>query len=214
MEIIGVSRDARGEDLRGPVERRFYMPFAQTSQQSTAVVMFIVRTVGDPTHINDAVRKSIADFSPNLVVIWVRTMNTLVDGSLSTAILIARLCGFFGLLALLLACIGLYGVMTYSVNGRTREIGVRMAMGAPRALVLWMVLRETLVLTALGLAIGIPAALVASRLLRSMLFGLSPADPGSLLLVCLVLCAVASLAGFIPARRAASVDPLIALRYE
>jgi ABC-type antimicrobial peptide transport system permease subunit len=141
-------------------------------------------------------------------------MNTLVDGTLSTDSLIARLCGFFGVLALLLACIGLYGVMTYSVNGRIREIGLRMAMGAPRALVLWMVLRETLVLTALGLAIGIPGALAASRMLRSMLFGLSPADPGSLLLVCLVLCAVASLAGFIPARRAASVDPLIALRYE
>jgi predicted permease len=214
IEIVGVARDARGMELRGAMERRFYMPFAQTYQESMAGVVFIVRTNGDPSSISSAARKVIADSNPNVTIVWTRPVTRLVEEALSTNILIARLSSFFGVLALLLASVGLYGVMSYSVSSRTKEIGLRMAMGAPRQLVLRMVLGETMLLTFFGLALGIPAALAATRMLRSMLFGLSSADPWSLTAVCLVLYLVASLAGLVPARRAAGVDPMVALRYE
>jgi len=214
VEIIGVAGDARGFELRGPMERRFYMPFAQTYQESMANVIFEVRTVGDPSAIGDTARKVISDFDPNLNVIWVRTVDRLVTDVLSTDIMIARLSSFFGGLALLLACIGLYGVMSYTVNGRTKEIGLRMALGAQRSSVLSMVLKEVMTLVLIGVAVGIPAALVASRSLSSLLFGLNPADPVSLGIVILLLSGVAMLAGLIPARRATKVDPLVALRYE
>jgi len=214
IEIIGVARDARGQELRGPMERRFYMPFAQTFQESMANVIFEVRTAGDPSAVADSARKVISDFNPNLNVLWVRTVDRLVTDTLSTDIMIARLSSFFGGLALLLACIGLYGVMSYTVSSRTKEIGVRMALGAQRSAVLWMVLREVVILVLIGVAVGIPAALAASRSLSSLLFGLNPADPVSLGIVILLLLVVALLAGLIPARRAVKVDPLVALRYE
>jgi ABC-type antimicrobial peptide transport system permease subunit len=128
--------------------------------------------------------------------------------------MIARLSSFFGGLALLLACIGLYGVMSYTVNGRTKEIGLRMALGAQRSTVLWMVLKEVMILVLIGVVVGVPAALAASQSLSSLLFGLNPTDPISLGVVILLLSIVALLAGLIPARRAIKVDPLVALRYE
>jgi ABC-type antimicrobial peptide transport system permease subunit len=201
-------------ELRGPMERRFYMPFAQTYQESMANVIFEVRTAGDPAAIGDSARKVISDFDPHLNVVWVRTVNRLVTDVLSTDIMIAKLSSFFGGLALLLACIGLYGVMSYTVNGRTKEIGLRMALGAQRPTVLWMVLREVMTLVLIGVAVGIPAALAASHSLSSLLFGLNSADPISLAAVILLLSSVALLAGLIPARRAIKVDPLVALRYE
>jgi predicted permease len=212
IEIIGVAGDARGMELRGPMERRFYMPFAQTYQESMANVIFEVRTAGDPAAIGDSARKVISDFDPHLNVVWVRTVNRLVTDVLSTDIMIAKLSSFFGGLALLLACIGLYGVMSYTVNGRTKEIGLRMALGAQRPTVLWMVLREVMTLVLIGVAVGIPAALAASHSLSSLLFGLNSADPISLAAVILLLSSVALLAGLIPARRAIKVDPLVALR--
>ncbi len=128
--------------------------------------------------------------------------------------LIAQLSTFFGLLALLLACIGMYGVMAYAVARRTNEIGIRMALGAEQRDVSWMVLRETLRVVALGLEIGLPVAFAGARLIASQLFGVGPADPAALSLATLLLTAVAALAGYIPARRAARVDPTVALRYE
>src|SRR5262249_27054614 len=127
---------------------------------------------------------------------------------------IEKLSSFFGVLALLLASIGLYGLMSYTVAGRTREIGVRMALGAQRVNVLWLVLREALLLVLAGVIVGIPAALLSGRLLNSMIFGLKSTDPVSLLIVIVVLGAIAGLAGFIPARRATKIDPMVALRYE
>jgi predicted permease len=214
IEIVGVARDARGMELRGPMERRFYMPFAQTYQETMANVIFEVRTAGDPAAIGDSARKSIAGLDPNLNVVWVYTVDRLITSALSTDIMIARLSSFFGGLALLLACIGLYGVMSYTVNGRTKEIGLRMALGAQRSSVLSMVLKEVMTLVLMGVGVGIPAALVASRSLSSLLFGLNSADPVSLGIVILLLSSVALLAGLIPARRATKVDPLVALRYE
>ena len=127
---------------------------------------------------------------------------------------IALLSGSFAALALLLAAIGLYGLMSYGVTRRTREIGVRVALGAQRETVLWMVLRETLVLTLFGIAIGIPSGLAASQLIASMLFGLSPGDIPTIVTACLLLLAVAFFAGYLPARKASSIDPIVALRAE
>src|SRR5262249_20663677 len=120
IEIVGVSRDARGMELRGPMERRFYMPFAQTSQESMANVIFIVRSAGDPSSIADSARKVLTSFNPNIPTDWIRTVDARVNDVLSTDAMVARLSSFFGGLALLLASVGLYGVMSYTVSGRTR----------------------------------------------------------------------------------------------
>jgi ABC-type antimicrobial peptide transport system permease subunit len=151
---------------------------------------------------------------PRLQVKFIKTLDDLVIGAAGDQIAMAKLSAFFAGLALLLACVGLYGLMSYTVAGRTREIGVRMALGAQRSSVLKLVLREGLLLVAVGLAAGIPIALVSGRLLKSMLYGLSGTDPVSLGIVIVVLALVATFAGYIPARRATKVDPMVALRYE
>jgi ABC-type antimicrobial peptide transport system permease subunit len=141
-------------------------------------------------------------------------MNDLVDQSLSTETMITKLAGFFGTLAVLLACIGIYGIMAYAVTGRTNEIGIRVALGAQRKDVLWLVLRETLLLVLIGALIGLPAVFGVSRLIKSQLFGLSATDPVSLILATVLMFVVAIVAGYIPARRASRTDPMVALRYE
>jgi predicted permease len=214
IEIVGVARDARGMALRGPMERRFYQPFAQTSQNEMANVVFILRTAGDPSAAGESARKVLTNFNANVPIIWIRSVDTRINDALGTETMIARLSSFFGVLALLLACVGLYGVMSYTVSGRTKEIGLRMALGAQRPAVLGMVLREVMKIVLIGVAVGVPVALAATQLLRSMLFGLKATDPISLILVILLLGTVALLAGLIPARRATRVDPMVALRYE
>jgi ABC-type antimicrobial peptide transport system permease subunit len=141
-------------------------------------------------------------------------MGALVDDTLQTDRFIEQLSSVFGLLAILLASIGLYGVMAYNVVRRTRDIGIRMALGAEPASVRWQVLRESLVLVFIGIVIGVPAAIAGSRLIRGMLFGLGAADPVVLVSAAALLIFVAALAGFLPARRASRVDPIVALRYE
>ncbi len=178
------------------------------------VVNFVVRTVGNPVAVAEAVRKQIKNLDANIPVNNIRSLNELTERAISDQILIARLSSFFASLALLLAAIGLYGILSYSVAGRTREIGVRMALGAQRGSVLTMILQEAGKLVLLGVVVGIPSALLASRLFSSMLFGLKGTDPGSMLLVIAVLLAITLLASYIPARRATKVDPMIALRYE
>ena len=213
VEIVGVARDARDHKLKGNVQRRFYIPLAQ-SLGTVPGLNFEVKTAGDPVAVAEAVRKQIKNFDANVPIYSVRALNELAERSIGDQILIARLSSFFAGLALLLAAIGLYGILSYSVAGRTREIGVRMALGAQRGSVLGMVLREAGKLVVLGITIGIPAALLASRLFSSMLFGLKATDPGSMALVIAVLLAITLLASYIPARRATKVDPMVALRYE
>jgi predicted permease len=213
VEIVGVARDARDHKLKGKVDRRFYVPLSQ-SMGMIPVVVFVVRTVGNPVAVAEAARKQLKNLDANIPVNNIRSLNELTEKSISDQVLIARLSSFFAALALLLAAIGLYGILSYSVAGRTREIGVRMALGAQRGSVLSMVLREAGRLVLLGIVIGIPAAMLASRLFSSMLFGLKATDPLSMVLVVIVLLAITLLASYIPARRATKVDPMIALRYE
>jgi ABC-type antimicrobial peptide transport system permease subunit len=137
-----------------------------------------------------------------------------VDESTANQKLVAQLSSFFGLLAVLLVCIGIYGLMSYAVARRTNEIGVRMALGAGRSNVLWLVMREILILTSIGMVIGVPLALAGSRLVSKLLYGLSPWDPVSLIAAVCLLLGIGLLAGYLPARRASLVDPTVALRYE
>jgi len=213
IEIVGIARDVRDHALRGPAQRRFYIPTAQPLDELYAV-NFEIQTAGKPEEMIEPARKAFAALDANVPVIRLRSLTQLVDSSISRDILVARLSTFFGILALMLACIGLYGVMSYTVSRRTREIGVRMALGAHKMQVLRMVLQEAMKLVLIGIVVGIPASLLLTRVFNSMLFGLSSSDPLSMAVVIAVLGGIATLAGLIPARRATKVDPMVALRYE
>jgi len=160
------------------------------------------------------VRQAIQQVDKNLEIVSIRSVPALRDQALVQERMLAKLSGFFSLLALLLACIGLYGVMSYDVARRTREIGVRMALGAQRRNVVGLVMHQTMLLVVIGVIIGLAASFISTRWLTSLLFGLTPNDPITITLASLLLLAVAALAGYLPARKAAQVNPIIALRHE
>jgi ABC-type antimicrobial peptide transport system permease subunit len=161
-----------------------------------------------------AVRRAIAEVNPNVLVGSISSLSEQVEESTSNRRLIAKLSSFFGVLASFLVCIGIYGLLSYAVARRTSEIGIRMALGAKRSNVLWLILREILVLVAVGIAIGVPLALEGNHLVSKLLYGLSPADPASLFTSIAMLVAVALIAGYLPARKASLVEPTVALRCE
>jgi ABC-type antimicrobial peptide transport system permease subunit len=173
-----------------------------------------IRTSGDARALLQTTRAVVRQADAAIPVSGVQTLVELVDWQLTQEKLIAQLSAGFGALALLLACIGLYGVLSYGVARRTNEIGIRMALGAQQARVVGMILKETSILLVAGLAIGIPATLGCARFVQSKLYGLKPADPLTLGAAIGILILVAVVAGYVPARRAARVDPLEALRYE
>jgi predicted permease len=213
MEIVGVVRDVRHHDLDKPIQPTFYRPLAQ-SDETAGILQMAIRTASNPNGMTETVRAAIKAFNSGMPVQSIHTMDYLVEDTISTEIVIAKLSGFFGILALALACIGLYGVMSYTVAGRTKEIGVRMALGAQRGDVLRLVMREAMLLIVAGVVLGIPLAMMSTHVIKSMLFGLSNTDPWSMALVVLTLSFVGAIAGLIPARRATKVDPMVALRYE
>jgi ABC-type antimicrobial peptide transport system permease subunit len=174
----------------------------------------LVRTTGDPANTIAGLRAAVAATDPNLALLNVTTIHDQVSTMMSHDELISSLTAIFSLLALVLACIGLYGVMTYNVVRRTNEIGIRIALGAQQTGVLWMVLKESLILLAIGVALGIPATLVATRTIKSQLFGLSATDPVTFIAAALIISLVTLIAAWFPAHRATKVDPVIALRYE
>ena len=214
LEIVGVVGNVKYSSAKEEPGRTAYRSILQVQDSDAYSSNLEIRTAGDPASLAPAVRQAIGQVDEKLPIFGVTTLREQLSGALQQEKLIAELVSFFGLLALLLACIGLYGVMAHNVVRRTKEIGIRMALGAERRRIVWMVLRETLVLVLIGLAIGVPTALGATRLIASQLFGLSAADPLTLLVAALLLFCVAALAGFLPARRASKVNPLIALRYE
>ena len=212
-EIVGVVADVKSNSLREPARPRIYFPAFNPVWEHQAV-SYEIRTFADIGGVSKALRKSVEETNSAIPPIKIETMAGLVDNSLHTDQFIARLSGAFGLLAMLLASVGLYGVMAYNVARRTRDIGVRMALGARAANVLWLLLGESLFLVTIGIACGVPLALGATRLIRSMLFGVGVADPIALVSATVLLAAVALLAGLLPARRATQVNPVAALRHE
>jgi predicted permease len=222
FEIVGIVEDAKYQNAREPAYATFFLPFLQTTKDpkfswlvySQYIGDIELRVAGKPENLEAAVRRALADIDPNLTVLDMMSLSEQLDRNFNQDRLIARLTELFGLLALVLACVGLYGVTAYSVARRTSEFGIRMALGANRGDVLGLVLRAALMQLALGLAIGIPVALAGGRLLAHQLYGVKGHDPLILGSAALVLAACALLAGFVPARRAASIDPMQALRTE
>ena len=207
-EIIGLVRDAKYSDLRREIHAMMYMP------QSVGGASFELRTAADPQAILPAVREVVAQVNTNLPLFDVKTESEQIDRLLFQERLVARLSGFFGLLALVLACVGLYGLLSYEVSRRTREIGIRMALGAHPGSVLKLVLRQGIVLAIVGAGAGIGVALGVMRYLTSMLYDVHANDPLTMIAVAVLLTIVALAACYLPARRAMQVDPMVALRYE
>jgi ABC-type antimicrobial peptide transport system permease subunit len=192
-----------------------YIPILQREGDQPMSSTYLVRVAGgDPMRLEPAVEKLVREADPGLRFRSAQSYDTLVDRSIVTERIMATLGGFFGVLALIVACLGILGVMAFQVSRRMNEIGLRMALGASRSGIMAMVLREVVVLLAAGCAIGGLAALTMTRLTRKMLFGVTPADPAVFAMATAVLGAAALVAGWLPARRAAAVDPMAALRHE
>jgi predicted permease len=208
IEIVGIARNARIFDIRDATTPVVFLSSLQYPSEQGGL---LVRTKESPEAIEKTISREVESLGHEYVI-RTRTVAQIVDAELVEERVTAMLSGFFAALALLLASIGLYGLMSYTVTRRTREIGIRVAVGAQRQDVLWLVLRETLILALLGIAVGIPSAVAATRLIAKMLFGLSPSDLPTIAAVSLLLLAVAFLAGYLLARRASTIDPIVALR--
>ncbi|HWH58829.1 MAG TPA: ABC transporter permease [Terriglobales bacterium] len=212
--IVGIVGDAKYGPLRDEQKRMIYLPLEQLTADDHFAYSIQVRAEGDPKNIESEIRTALAEVDPDLPLLKVRTISQEVDSFVENERLISQLANFFSLLALSLACIGLYGVLTYNVVKRTNEIGIRMALGARTEGILWMVLRESLLLLAAGIAVGIPATVGVARIVRSQLFGLSSFDAATFMTAIGAIAIVILIAAYLPARRAAKVDPMVALRYE
>jgi predicted permease len=211
IEIVGMVGDLKYDDIREETPRYAYYPAFQEPHYLHSME---VRTEGDPSILTPRVRRAVSEVAKDLPIVEVTTLTEQIDRSLRSDQRISTLMSFFGLLALLLASIGLYGVLAYGAAQRTNEIGIRIALGAERSKVLWLVLRDAVAMVSLGVIIGIPASIGAARLVSSLLFGLGRVDLASTVGATLILFAVAIVAGYLPAHRASRLDPTTALRYE
>jgi predicted permease len=211
FEIVGVVRDVKTHSLREQTPPMVYLPLYQAPE---GLATFEVRTAIAPLNMSNAIRSAVKATDSRVPIYDLKTLTERIDNSLVQERLVASLSTVFGLLALILAGVGLYGLMSYAINRRTGEIGIRMALGSTRGQIAGMVLRETLVLVLIGLGIGIPAAIAASRLIKSELYGLKSDDPITILIAITVLVTIAIVAAYLPARRAWSVEPMVALRAE
>jgi len=210
-EVVGVVKDVHYFGLREALEPMIYFPVWRPNAGSRAIC---IRTNRDSSQLASSIGEQVSAIDPGVPVLRIRTMQQQINNDILIDRLFATLSSFFGLLALLLAAVGLYGVISYGVTRRTREIGIRMALGAQRGSVLWLVMRRAAGFLMVGAAIAIPLALFATRLVRSFLYGISAQDPTTIAWAILGLMSVAALASFLPARRATKIDPMVALRYE
>jgi predicted permease len=213
-EIVGVVADAKYNSLREKTPRRAYFAYFNSVSFPNRFAFYLIRYSGASTAVTSGLRAAVRDVDPSLDTPEFFSIHQEIDRRLTGDRMTARLAGFFGSIALMLACIGLYGVLSYTIARRTGEIGVRMALGAQRGNILGMVLREALLVTLVGIFVGLGAALAATRVLTSSLYGLTPRDPITLVVAAIALLAVATIAASIPAWRASRTDPMTALRYE
>jgi predicted permease len=215
MTIVGVAKNARYNSLKQAIPPVVYLSYLQNIIKRPPVAMFFeLRTAGDPLALAGTVRKVVSETVPRVPVTGVMTQSQRIDNTITQERTFADLCTTFALLALTIACVGLYGTTAYTVSRRTNEIGIRMALGAERRRIILMVLREVFALAAAGLAMGLIGAWSAISTIKSFIFGMKPADPLAMLLAVGILAAVLLLAGLAPATRASRIDPLSALRHE
>jgi macrolide transport system ATP-binding/permease protein len=214
IEIVGVSTNAHYSALQGAVHPTVYLPFDLAPWGPAGEMVYELRTAGNPLAHVDTVRQIVRQADARVPLSDVKTQTAWIDQTINQEIVFAKLCTAFAILALVIACVGLYGTISYNVARRTSEIGIRMALGAQRGGVVRMILRQVVILAALGLAIGMPTALATSKLVASFLYGTKPNDPVTLVLAVSTLLCAALLAGYAPARRASRIDPMTALRNE
>jgi macrolide transport system ATP-binding/permease protein len=215
MTIVGVAKTARYSSLKREIPPVIYISARQKNlKQPPRDMYFELRTAGDPLALAGTIRKLVHDAAPTVPVAGVTTQAATIDSTISQERTFADLCTAFALLALVIASVGLYGTMAYAVSRRTNEIGIRMALGAQRQRIAWMVLREVLILAIVGLTIGLACAWASASAIKSFLFGMKPADPVAIAVSVTVLAAAALLAGYAPAWRASRIDPMSALRHE
>jgi predicted permease len=215
LTIIGVAKNVRYSSLKKAIPPVAYLPYLQNAiKRPPPAMIFALRTAGNPLALADTVRKLAHDAAPNVPVTNVMTQTQRIDVTITPERTFANLCTVFAMLALTIACVGLYGTMAYAVSRRTNEIGIRMALGAERLRIIWMVLREVLVLAAAGIVVGLACAWSAMSAVKSFVFGMKAADPLAIALAAGILMTALLLAGFAPAARASRIDPLDALRHE
>jgi predicted permease len=212
IEIVGIVKDSKYTGVRDEIPRTIFFPLLQERTPSSIVVY--VRTTGESSAAFSAAQRVVREVDSKVPLYNLRTLEHQIDQSLLNDRIVATLSAAFGILATVLAVIGLYGVMAYTVARRTREIGVRMALGARPGDVIWLVMREVLTLVSAGIAIGLAASWGANRVISSQLYGVSANDPLTIVAASGLLFTVALLAGYVPARRATRVNPTLALRYE
>jgi predicted permease len=212
-EIVGVAKNVRYGELKGEFPMIAYFPFGQGPSQIDGMT-FVLRTSGNPLRYVNSVREIVRQADRSLPVTDIKTQAAQIDQTMNQEIIFARLCTVFAIVALLIACVGLYGTMSYTVARRTGEIGIRMALGARRGDVIRMVLRQAFALSAIGLAIGVPVALGASKFVESFLFGVKANDTAALFLAVAILLSAVLVASYVPARTASRIDPLTAVRHE
>jgi predicted permease len=211
--IVGVAANAKQGSLREKPRSCFYVPFLNPIGEAS-YANIIVRTTGDPAEIVSSIRTTVKQTATNLPPIEIKTMKEIVSQTLGTDRMITQLSFAFGVLAIVLVCTGLYGIMAYAVCGRINEIGIRIALGAQRGNVLWLILQESLVLVLIGVVIALPVVLGAGKWISSLLYGVTAVDPAALTFATILMFVVGMFACYVPARRATRVDPIVALRYE
>jgi macrolide transport system ATP-binding/permease protein len=214
MEIIGLAKNARYDDLTGDFPAVVYLPAEQNPGEPVDEMTFFLRASGNPMQFAGPVREIVHQADARIPVVGLSTQTEQIEQEMVSETMFARLCTIFALLSLAIACVGLYGTTSYAVARRTGEIGIRMALGAQRGTVVWMVLRDVLLLAVVGLAISLPLSAGASKLVASLLFGVKPGDPMAMAEAVAVLLTAALAAGYLPARRAARIDPMSAVRHE
>jgi len=214
LEIVGLARNARYDDLTGDFPAIVCLPLEQNAGLPVDEMTFFLRTAGNPLAYAGSVREIVHRADARIPVAALSTQAAQIEHEMVPEALFARLCTAFAMLSLAIACVGLYGTTSYAVARRTSEIGIRMALGARRETVVWMVLRDVLILAIIGLAIGLPVALGASKVIQSLLFGVKPGDPWSLVAALTILLSAALAAAYLPAWKASKTHPMVALRYE